>query len=61
MHRFASTPSSSTSRQAGQAMAEYIILVVALFIGLIPIIGALQVTFEEYYAFIATWISLPIP
>jgi len=42
-------------------MTEYIVLVVALFIGLIPILGALQVTFEQYYAFIATWMTLPIP
>ncbi len=42
-------------------MTEYIILVVALFIGMIPIIGALQDAFERYYAFLATWISLPFP
>jgi high-affinity nickel permease len=42
-------------------MTEYIILVVALFIGLIPILGILQETFEQHYAFVATWISLPIP
>ncbi len=42
-------------------MTEYIVLVVALFIGLIPIMGALQEAFERYYAFVATWISLPIP
>jgi high-affinity nickel permease len=42
-------------------MTEYIILVVALFIGLIPILGVLQVTLEQHYAFVATWISLPIP
>jgi Flp pilus assembly pilin Flp len=47
--------------QSGQAMTEYIILVVALFIGLIPILGVLQVTLEQHYAFVATWISLPIP
>ena len=50
-----------TSRQSGQGMTEYVVLVVALFIGLIPIMGALQEAFERYYAFIATWISLPIP
>ena len=49
------------SGEAGQAMTEYIVLVVALFIGLIPILGTLQETFEAHYAFIATWISLPIP
>ena len=42
-------------------MTEYIVLVCALFIGLIPIIGALQVTLQNHYSFIATWISLPIP
>jgi len=42
-------------------MTEYIILVVALFIGLIPILGVLQTTLEQHYAFVATWISLPIP
>ncbi len=47
--------------QAGQAMTEYIVLVVAVFIGLIPVMNALQEAFERYYAFIATWISLPIP
>ncbi len=47
--------------QAGQGMTEYIVLVVALFIGLIPIMGALQEAFERYYSFVATWISLPIP
>jgi len=47
--------------ERGQAMTEYIILVVALFIGLIPIIGALQEAFERYYGFLATWISMPIP
>jgi high-affinity nickel permease len=52
---------SSRSLQSGQAMTEYIILVVALFIGLIPILGILQETFEQHYAFVATWISLPIP
>ena len=50
-----------SSVQRGQAMTEYIILVVALFIGMIPIIGALQDAFERYYAFLATWISLPFP
>lgn len=49
------------SRQVGQAMTEYIVLVVAVFIGLIPVMGALQEAFERYYAFVATWISLPIP
>ena len=61
MYRSNSGSTSAMSSQAGQAMAEYIILVFALFLGLIPIIGALQVTFEEYYAFIATWMTLPIP
>jgi len=42
-------------------MTEYIVLVVALFIGLIPILGALQLAFERYYGFLSTWISLPIP
>ena len=49
------------NRQSGQGMTEYIVLVVALFIGLIPVMGALQEAFERYYAFVATWISLPIP
>ncbi len=48
-------------RDAGQAMTEYIVLVVALFIGLVPVMGALQEAFERYYAFVATWITLPIP
>ncbi len=56
-----STTRKKTLRQIGQGMTEYIILVVALFIGLIPIMGALQEAFERYYAFVATWISLPIP
>ena len=47
--------------QRGQAMTEYIILVVALFIGLIPIVGALQEALENYYAFLAAWITLPFP
>ena len=42
-------------------MTEYIVLVVAVFIGLIPVMGALQEAFERYYAFLATWITLPIP
>lgn len=42
-------------------MTEYIVLVVALFIGLIPVLGALQQAFERYYGFLSTWISLPIP
>ena len=50
-----------TRRDAGQAMTEYIVLVVALFIGLVPVMGALQEAFERYYAFVATWITLPIP
>ncbi len=50
-----------TDARTGQGMAEYIILVVALFIGLIPIMGALQEAFERYYNFVATWTSLPIP
>ena len=49
------------SDQRGQGMTEYIVLVVALFIGLIPIMGALQLAFERYYGFLSTWISLPIP
>ena len=61
MIRSQNTTKSWNSGQSGQAMTEYIILVVALFIGLIPILGALQVTLEQHYAFIATWISLPIP
>jgi len=48
-------------RSSGQGMTEYIVLVVALFIGLIPVMGALQEAFERYYSFVATWISLPIP
>ncbi len=55
-----SLKSISTS-QAGQGMTEYIVLVVALFIGLIPVMGALQQAFERYYGFFSTWISLPIP
>ncbi len=47
--------------QCGQGMTEYVVLVVALFIGLIPVLGALQVAFERYYGFFSTWISLPIP
>jgi Flp pilus assembly pilin Flp len=58
--RPAGSPASLRS-QAGQAMTEYIVLVVAVFIGLIPVMGALQEAFERYYAFAATWISLPIP
>jgi len=42
-------------------MTEYVVLVVALFIGLIPVLGALQQAFERYYGFFSTWISLPIP
>lgn len=61
MYRSNRTQPPTLSAQAGQAMTEYIVLVVALFIGLIPILGALQVTFEQYYAFIATWMTLPIP
>ncbi|HCP44463.1 MAG TPA: hypothetical protein DIU15_00275 [Deltaproteobacteria bacterium] len=53
--------SSQQRWQQGQAISEYIILVVALFIGLIPVMGALQQAFERYYGFVATWISLPIP
>lgn len=49
------------SRPRGQAMTEYIVLVVAVFIGLIPVMSALQEAFERYYAFVATMISLPIP
>jgi len=49
------------SDQRGQGMTEYIVLVVALFIGLIPVLGALQQAFERYYGFLSTWISLPIP
>lgn len=47
--------------QRGQGMTEYVVLVVALFIGLIPVLGALQAAFERYYGFFSTWISLPIP
>ncbi len=54
-------PSRRNPRQSGQAMTEYIILVVALFIGLIPVMAALQEAFARYYNFVATWISLPIP
>ena len=54
------TPRQSSS-QSGQAMTEYIVLVVALFIGLIPVMAALQEAFGRYYNFVATWISLPIP
>ena len=56
-----STPVSPARTQSGLAMTEYIVLVVAVFIGLIPVMNALQEAFERYYAFIATWISLPIP
>ncbi len=49
------------SDQVGQAMTEYIVLVVAVFIGLIPVMGALQEAFERYYAFLAPWTSPPIP
>ncbi len=42
-------------------MTEYIILVVALFIGLIPVMGALEEAFQRYYGFLSSWISLPIP
>jgi len=52
---------SKATGQHGQAITEYIILVVALFIGLIPVMGALQQALERYYGFLSTWISLPIP
>ncbi len=62
MKPLSAAPSSpSTAGQRGQAMTEYIVLVVAVFIGLIPVMGALQEAFERYYAFAATWISLPVP
>lgn len=65
MQRIPSRPNPRQRGQAnlakGQAMTEYIILVVALFIGLIPVMGALQEAFNRYYNFVATWISLPIP
>jgi len=61
MFRSALSARRSRSVQSGQAMTEYIVLVVALFIGLIPILGILQVTLEQHYSFVATWISLPIP
>ncbi len=54
-------PNRRAPRSSGQAMTEYIILVVALFIGLIPVMAALQEAFGRYYNFVATWISLPIP
>ena len=54
-------PLRSLDRRAGQGMTEYIVLVVAVFLGLIPVMAALQEAFERYYAFVATWISLPIP
>ena len=59
------SPSQSLRRlaadQSGQGMTEYIVLAVALFIGLIPVMGALQQAFERYYGFLSTWISMPIP
>jgi len=65
MKPLSAAPSSpvapATAGQRGQAMTEYIVLVVAVFIGLIPVMGALQEAFERYYAFAATWISLPVP
>ena len=61
MIRYTTDARKGLPTQAGQAMTEYIVLVVALFIGLIPILGALQMTLEQHYAFIATWISLPLP
>ena len=57
-----SVPSLCSRRaQRGQAMTEYIVLVVALFLGLIPVIGALKEAFYRYYDFVAMWISLPVP
>lgn len=61
MRLLRSSRTTALKVQAGQAMTEYIVLVVAVFIGLIPVMNALQEAFERYYAFIATWISLPIP
>jgi hypothetical protein len=51
----------ATDARSGQGMTEYIVLVVALFIGLIPIMGALQEAFQRYYGFISSWMTLPIP
>jgi hypothetical protein len=55
------TTARKSTRQSGQGMTEYIVLVVTLFIGLIPVMAALQEAFNRYYNFVATWISLPIP
>lgn len=55
------TPTRRLQAQAGQAMTEYIVLVVALFLGLIPVMGALKEAFYRYYSFLATWICLPFP
>jgi hypothetical protein len=54
-------PSGRSNRQSGQGMTEYIVLVVALFLGLIPVMAALEEAFGRYYNFVATWITLPIP
>ena len=54
-------PQTRQMKATGQGMTEYIVLVVAVFMGMIPVVQALQEAFERYYAFVATWITLPIP
>ena len=45
----------------GQAMTEYVIMLCAIVIPLIPICNALLQTLRTWYTFVTTWVILPIP
>jgi len=47
--------------ELGQGMTEYVIMLCALVIPLIPACNALLQALQNWYTFVATWVTLPIP
>ena len=45
----------------GQAMTEYVIMLCAMVLPLIPVMNALLISMQRWYTFVATWVLLPIP
>jgi hypothetical protein len=65
MHSVKQQPSEPKAVKArgefGQAMTEYVIMLCAIVIPLIPICNALLQTLQTWYTFVTTWVILPIP
>ncbi len=52
---------ASNKAELGQGMTEYVIMLCAIVIPLIPACNALLRALQNWYTFVATWVTLPIP